>query len=74
MALNIVSDMSAADLKNVKSYRHFSCVVRQFVSVVEIPIKYPRLYHKINFSTFEFSLFDLSHFVIYSPVWRFCTM
>ena len=56
MALNRASDMSPADLKNVKSCHHFSSVVRQFFSVVETL----RLYNKISFSTFEFSLFSFA--------------
>ena len=60
MALNRASDISPADLKNVKSDHHFSRVVRQFFSLVEIPIKHPRLYNKISFSTFEFSLFSFA--------------
>ena len=54
MALNRASDMSPADLKNVKSCHHFSRVVRQFFSET------PRLYNKISFSTFEFSLFSFA--------------
>ena len=52
IALNSVSDMSAADWlsrTHVKNYRKFSRVVIRFFSLVEIPIKRSSLYNEIHF-------------------------
>ena len=47
--LNIVSGIPAADWlsqTHAKNYCHFSCVMMQLFSVVEIPVKHSSLHNK----------------------------
>ena len=50
MALNRASDMSAADWLSqtrVENYCNFSCVVKWFFSLVEVPLKHSSLCNEV---------------------------